>query len=83
MLATHNIGHKRRLDNTEPKLKLYRSINDQAHMLRVKPGYEISPSAAEIFERRFIISNLMIRNGSTKAEWKGTVNLRNLKAPLS
>ena len=51
--------------------------------MHLPQGYIISPSAAEIFERRFIVNDLLIKYMSTTAVWKGEINLKRLKAPLS
>ena len=43
----------------------------------------MQPSAAEVFQRKFMINNLLIKNATTQIYWKGMTDLRNLKAPLS
>lgn len=43
----------------------------------------MSPSAGEIFYNQFVAHDLVIKNGGTAVVWKGAVNLKNLKAPLS
>lgn len=83
MLTTKSAGNKRKIDNSTSEFKLYASINDKSQLLRLKPGYIIQPSASEIFEKKFMINDLTIKFMSTTALWKGKIDLRNLKAPLS
>lgn len=83
MLVTKNEGKKRKVQPIKNQVKLYRSVDDKSHLLHLPQGYSIYPSAAEIFGRRFIVNDLVIKYMSTTAFWKGEINLKRLRAPLS
>lgn len=43
----------------------------------------MSPSPAEIFNRNFVVTDLIIKYQNTEIFWKGLVNLKSLKTPLA
>lgn len=83
MLVADNYAKKRRIEKYGGKAKFYIQVRDKSELLSLRSGYTMSPSAGEIFYNQFVAHDLVIKNGGTSVVWKGAVNLKNLKAPLS